>query len=79
MTNSNTAATLVNQKLQVQQGAASPRKPGKHVLPAGLLLVCQKEVSTKSLSGASEQEGGAHTAVGKLNMHMLQGDYHHVY
>jgi hypothetical protein len=38
-TNSNAATTVINQKLQIQQSAASTGESGKYLLPAGLLLV----------------------------------------
>ena len=38
-TNSDTAATFVDQKLQIEEGAAAPGEPGEHRIPTGLLLV----------------------------------------
>lgn len=41
-TNSNTATALINQELQIQQGATSPGEAGQHCLPPRLLLVCPR-------------------------------------
>lgn len=48
------APALINQELQIQQGAAAPGKPGKHILPARLLLVCSRRLEESSAYG----EGG---------------------
>lgn len=39
-THGNSAATLINQELQIEQGTASPGEPGEDGIPSALLLVC---------------------------------------